>query len=88
VTAEGSAGAIFWRAIARGNVIMAETIAREFDVLPLDYALALTHLYAEKGDRRFEQAALRYLARYLAEADPSLADVAGVAALLAERKPA
>jgi hypothetical protein len=44
-------------------------------------------VYADKGDRRFEGAALRYLERYLAEANPSLQDVAGVAALLAERLP-
>ena len=34
---------------------------------------------------KFERAALKYLGRYLAEAEPSLADVAQVAALLAER---
>jgi hypothetical protein len=87
VTAEGSHGAIFWRAIQRGNVVVAESVAREFPTLPLDYALALTYLYADKGDPRFESAALRYLRRYLAEENPSLTDVAGVAALLAERLP-
>ncbi len=87
MTADGSSGAIFWRAIARGNVIVAESAAREFEVLPLDFALALVYLYADKGDRRFERAALRYLERYLAEQNPSLTDVAGVAALLAERSP-
>lgn len=83
----GSSGALFWRAVGRGNLILAETAAREFEVLPLDYALALTHLYADKRDARYEAAALRYLSRYLAEEAPSLEDVAGVAALLAERKP-
>ena len=39
----------------------------------------------EQGDRRFEQAALKYLRRYMVEANPSLVDVAQVAALLAER---
>ena len=34
---------------------MAETVAREFPVLPLDYALALTYLYAEKGDREVRE---------------------------------
>ena len=87
MTAEGSPGAIFWRAIQRGNVVVAEAVAREFSVLPLDFALALVYLYADKGDRRFERAALRYLERYIAEGTPSLEDVAGVAALLAERKP-
>jgi hypothetical protein len=68
-------------------VIVAESVAREFPQLPLDYALALTYLYADKQDRRFERAALRYLERYLAEANPSLHDVSGVAVLLAERLP-
>jgi hypothetical protein len=40
---------------------------------------------AEKGDRKYERAALEYLGRYLTEADPSPANVAQVAALLAER---
>jgi hypothetical protein len=42
-------------------------------------------LYAEKGDRKYQRAALKYLRRYMDEANPSLADVAQVAALLAER---
>ena len=83
VTAEGSPGAIFWRAIQRDNLIAAEAAAREADVLPLDCA----HLYGRKHDRRYERAALRYLERYVAEANPRLDDVAGVASLLAERRP-
>ena len=83
----GSSGAIFWRAIQRGNVIGADAAAREIPNLPLDFALALVHLYAEKRDCRYERAALRYLERYMAETNPSLEDVAGAAALLAERKP-
>jgi hypothetical protein len=42
-------------------------------------------LYGEKRDRKFEPAALRYLERYIAEERPLLVDVAGIAALLAER---
>ena len=53
--------------------------------IPLDFALALTHLYGGKRDGRYELAALRYLSRYINEAKPSLLDVAGVAAVLAER---
>jgi len=45
----------------------------------------LVELYADKGDPKFERATLKYLTRYLDEAAPSLADVAQVAALLAER---
>jgi hypothetical protein len=87
VTVQGSSGAIFWRAIERRNVIAAESAAREIPNLPLDLALALVHLYADKRDRRYERAALRYLERYMAEAAPSLTDVATMAALLAERRP-
>jgi hypothetical protein len=39
----------------------------------------------EAGARLNQRAALKYLRRYLDEAEPSLADVAQVAALLAER---
>lgn len=37
------------------------------------------------GDRKYERAALNYLGRYLSEANPSLTDVAQIAAPLAER---
>jgi len=40
---------------------------------------------SRKGDRKFERVALKYLRRYVDEANPSLDDVAQVAALLAER---
>jgi len=48
-------------------------------------ARELVELYAEKGDVKYERAALRYLARFLAEGSPSLSDVAQIAAVLAER---
>ena len=86
MTAEGSPGAIFWRAIQRENVIVAEGIAREFGKLPLDFALALVHLYGQTGDRKYEAAALRYLERYITEENPKLEDVAASASLLAERQ--
>jgi hypothetical protein len=85
---EGSAGAIFWRAINNGNVIVAESVAREFEKLPLDYALALVRLYGEKNDSRYESAALRYLERLIVEEQPPLTDVAMIASLLAERSAA
>jgi hypothetical protein len=53
--------------------------------IPLEQARALVELYAEKGDRKHERAALKYLRRLLDESDPSLADVAQLAGLLAER---
>ena len=56
-------------------------------LVPLPEARALVELYAEKGDRKYERAALKYLRRYLDEANPSLTDMAGVASLLAEHRP-
>ncbi len=85
VISEGHPGARLQRALAAGNLIAAEQAAFEVPFVPLAEAHALVELYAEKGDRKFERAALKYLRRYLDEADPSLADVAQVAALLAER---
>lgn len=86
VTSEGHPGARLQRALAVGNLTAAEQAAFEVAFVSLADARALVELYAEKGDRKYERAALRYLARYLAEASPSLADVAQVAALLAERE--
>ena len=44
------------------------------------------HLHKESDSpRRYEQAALRYLERYITEEKPSLVNVAGVVGLLAER---
>ena len=85
VTSDGHRGARFKRALANGNLPAAEAAAFDLAFIPLADARALVELYAENGDRRFERAALKYLCRFLTEADPSLADVAQVAALLAER---
>jgi hypothetical protein len=41
----------------------AEAAARQLGQLPLDQALKLLFLYAEKEPIKFEQAALRWLAR-------------------------
>ena len=85
VTSEGHPGARLQRALAAGNLTAAEQAAFEVPFVPLTEARALLELYAEKGDAKYERAALKYLRRYLDEADPSLADVAAVSALLAER---
>ena len=73
--------------MTNGNLIVAVTVAREFDRPPLDYALALVRLYGDKGDRRYEPAALRYLERLILEERPALTDVAMIASLLAEHAP-
>ena len=65
-------------ALAAGNPIADEQAAFEIPFIPLPDARALVELYAQKEDRKFERAALEYLA----EANPSLTDVAQVAALL------
>jgi hypothetical protein len=85
VTSEGHPGARLQRALAAGNLIDAEQAAFEIAFVPLAEARLLVELYAEKGDPKFERAALKYLARYLDEGNPSLADIAQMAALLAER---
>ena len=85
VTSEGHPDARLQRALAVGNLIAAEAAAFEISFIPLVQARLLVELYAEKGDPKFERAALKYLARYLAEEKPSLTDLAQVAGLLAER---
>jgi hypothetical protein len=85
VTSEGHPGARLQRALAAGNLTAAEQAAFDVPFVPLEQARALVELYAEKGDRKYERAALRYLRRYLDENDPSLVDVAQLAGLLAER---
>jgi hypothetical protein len=63
VTSEGHPGARLQRALAAGNLIAAEQAAFEVAFVPLDEARALVELYAEKGDRKYERAALKYLRR-------------------------
>ena len=56
---------------------MAEDAARELPNLPLEDALQLVHLYAERGSPKFEKAALRWLERYVAESSPRLPALRG-----------
>jgi hypothetical protein len=88
VTAHPGAHARFRRAIERGALWMAEDAARELPNLPLEDALQLVHLYAEKGSPKFEPAARRWLVRYLTEGTPSLGDVAKITGRLATRSEA
>ena len=85
VTSEGRPGARLQRALAARNLTAAEQAAFEIAFISLADARALVELYAEKGDKKFERAALKYLARYMAEEKPTLMDLAQVAGLLAER---
>jgi hypothetical protein len=81
VTSDGHPGARLQRALAAGNLTAAEQTAFEVAFVPLAQARDCVELRAEKGDPKYERAALKYLARCLAEEKPSLADVAQVAAL-------
>jgi hypothetical protein len=63
VTSEGRPGARLQRALAARNLTSAEQAAFEIAFISLEQARELVELYAEKGDRKYERAALKYLAR-------------------------
>ena len=86
MTAEAHAHARFRRAIERRALWLAEDAARELPDLPLEDALQLVHLYAERGSPKYERAAMRWLERYLSEGSPRLQHFAEVAADLAKRE--
>jgi hypothetical protein len=58
---------MFTRAIERGNLAVAEQVAREVPNLTLEEALRLLFLYAEKDPMKYERAALRWLVRYVSD---------------------
>jgi hypothetical protein len=86
VTAEAHAHVRFRRAIERRALWAAEDAARELPNLPLEDALQLVRLYAERGSPKFEKAAMRWLERYLAEGSPRLQHFAEVTTSLAKRE--
>jgi hypothetical protein len=71
VTPQRHPGAIFKRAIERGNLFSAEMVARELGRLSLSDSLALTALAAQKDPGRRSRYAVRWLRRLLEE-DPNL----------------
>lgn len=83
VTVEAHAQARFRRAIERRALWAAEDAARELPNLPLEDALQLVRLYADRGSPKFERAAMRWLERYLAEGSPRLRHFAEITASLA-----
>ena len=85
MTSEGRPVARLQRALAARNLTAAEQAAFEIPFISLAQARELVELYAEKGDPKYERAALKYLTRYMAEGSPSLGDVAQIAAVLAKR---
>jgi hypothetical protein len=87
VMAEANAHVRFRRAIERRALWAAEDAARELPNLPLEDALQLVHLYAERGSPTFEKAAMRWLERYLTEGSPKLQHFVEVAMSLVKRDP-
>ena len=83
MTAEAHAYVRFHRAIERRALWMAEDAARELPDLPLEDALQLVHLYAERGSPQYEKAAMRWLERYLTEGSPRLQHFAEITTSLA-----
>lgn len=79
LTAEGHPRTIFRRAIERGNLLLAETNARQMGHVSLLEALELTALIAQKDPRRHRRAAGRWLQRYLAELAAPMLDDAAIA---------
>lgn len=87
MTADAHPYARFRRAIEGRALWLAEDAAQELPNLPLDEALQLVHLYAERGSPKYEKAALRWLERYLIEGSPRLQHFAEIAASLAKARP-
>jgi hypothetical protein len=86
VTSRGHPHAEFKRALDRGNLWVAEAVARDLPQVSLQDALRLVHLYGEKESPKYERAAMRWLKRYLTESSPSLRSFADVTRALAERE--
>jgi len=84
LTAQGHPRTRSKRAIEGRWVFRAELAAREAGNLSLGEALDLVVLYAEVEPRKFEKAAVRWLARYVTEKKPSLLDAQIALAALSE----
>jgi hypothetical protein len=70
--------------VVRLQLPAAEMAAREMGGLSLGDALLLCELLAKVAPSRYERAALRWLARFIDERSPPLAEVALAASALAE----
>jgi hypothetical protein len=75
----------FARAIKSRSVFLAEVALGELETVLLEDALQMVYLYGEEGDRKYEAACRRYLARWIKEDSPSLADIAATACSFVER---
>jgi hypothetical protein len=83
LTATGNPRAIFRRAVKRGNLLVAETTAREMGHVTLVEGLELTALIALRDSRRHGRAGARWTRRFLEERpDAGLDDLAFVVGCL------
>ena len=65
VTSQGSAYGRLQRALTTGNLQLIEAAAAELPKVSLEDALAILIVLAQRGDRRFERAAARWVGRLL-----------------------
>ena len=82
----GSPYAVFHRALKHGNLWVAEAEARDLRHVPLEDALKLVYLYADKESPKYERAAMKWLRRYLEEREPTLGNFAKVVRSLQQRR--
>jgi len=78
---------VLQRALKNGNLWVAEAVAHDLPrPLPLEDALKLVYLYAEKESPKYERAAMKFLRRYLDEKEPTLKNFAEVVRELEHRR--
>jgi hypothetical protein len=85
VTAQPHPRVRFARAIEARNVFLAEITLGELEKVRLEDALQMVTLYGEAGDPKYEEACRRYLARWIVEDSPDLADIVATACHFVER---
>jgi hypothetical protein len=86
--AAGSDLAELRRCLKSGMYANACAAARSLQVVPLDDALGLTMLAAERDPDRYEVMAKRWLVRWIEETEPGLAEIsATIGSLRAKKKP-
>ena len=83
----GCSYAVLHPGLKNGNLWVAETVARDMPHVPLEDALELVYLYAEKESPKYERAAMNILRRYLDEKELTLKNFAKVVRSLKERRP-
>jgi hypothetical protein len=83
LTAEEHPRSVFYRAIERGNLLVAEDAIRNMGVVKLQEALQMTALVALRERDRLDLWARRWLLRFIEDCQPSLDEVVIAAASLA-----